>query len=194
MEELELSIDGLLLITPWKSIDEGGFVSETYNARNLKPHIGNLAFVQDNHSLSHLARTVRVLHFQARCAEGKLVRVARGNAYDVAVDVRHGSPTFGRHVGVELNAANWAQLGSVSPMHTSLRRISVLHMNAASSGTTSHSASSRRWPPTTLLSPRKISPSLDSPTCRSTSKSSRLSSNSEYRLRTGTRRNVTGEK
>lgn len=111
MKVVELSVGGPLLITPSKFVDDRGFVSETYNARNLESHIGRVVFVQDNHSLSRAAGTVRGLHFQAPpCAQGKLVRVVKGRAYDVAVDIRRGSPTFGRHVGVELSAENWAQL------------------------------------------------------------------------------------
>jgi dTDP-4-dehydrorhamnose 3,5-epimerase len=111
MDVLELSIGGPLLITPPKFVDERGFVSETYSARRLEPHIGKVTFVQDNHSSSRAAGTVRGLHFQAPpCAQAKLVRVVQGRAYVVAVDVRHGSPTFGRHVAVELTAENWTQL------------------------------------------------------------------------------------
>jgi dTDP-4-dehydrorhamnose 3,5-epimerase len=68
-------------------------------------------FVQDNHSFSKLAGTLRGIHFQLPPhAQGKLVRVTRGAIWDVAIDLRTGSPTFGRHVGIELSAANWQQL------------------------------------------------------------------------------------
>ena len=111
LDVLKLSIGGPLLITPSKFVDERGFVSETYSARGLRPYIGNVSFVQDNHSLSDAIGTIRGLHFQIPpFAQGKLVRVVRGRAYDVAVDVRRGSPTFGNHVGVELTATNWSQL------------------------------------------------------------------------------------
>ena len=111
MEVLKLSIGGPLLITPSKFFDGRGFVSETYSARDLEPHIGNVSFVQDNHSLSGDIGTVRGLHYQIPpCTQGKLVRVVSGCAYDVAVDIRRGSPTFGRHVGVELTATNGSQL------------------------------------------------------------------------------------
>jgi dTDP-4-dehydrorhamnose 3,5-epimerase len=107
----KLPIEGLLLITPAKFGDDRGFVSETYNARALEPYLGSVAFVQDNHARSAQAGTIRGLHFQAPpAAQGKLVRVVRGRAFDVAVDVRHGSSTFGHHVGVELTADNWSQL------------------------------------------------------------------------------------
>lgn len=111
MNVRELSIQGLLLITPSKFADDRGFVSEVYNSRELAQYIGEIVFVQDNHALSKRAGTVRGLHFQAPPhAQGKLVRVVQGRAYDVAVDIRRGSPTFGRHVAVELSPANWGQL------------------------------------------------------------------------------------
>jgi dTDP-4-dehydrorhamnose 3,5-epimerase len=111
MDLVRLAIADLILITPSKYTDERGFVSETYSARRLESHIGPVRFVQDNHTLSVAAGTVRGLHFQAPPAEqGKLVRVIRGAVYDVVVDIRSGSPTFGRHVAVELTAANWRQL------------------------------------------------------------------------------------
>jgi dTDP-4-dehydrorhamnose 3,5-epimerase len=111
MELVRLAIEDLILITPSKYADERGFVSETYSARRLEDQIGPIRFVQDNHTLSVSAGTLRGLHFQAPPAEqGKLVRVIRGAIYDVAVDIRHGSPSFGHHVAVELTAANWRQL------------------------------------------------------------------------------------
>jgi len=111
MDVVELALPGLLLIRPPKFSDERGFVSETYNAGILQKYIGDETFVQDNHVLSSRVGTVRGIHFQKPpFAQGKLVRVLRGRIYDVAVDVRHGSPSFGRHVGVELSAAAWTQL------------------------------------------------------------------------------------
>jgi dTDP-4-dehydrorhamnose 3,5-epimerase len=104
-------VAGPLLITPRKFADERGFLSETHNGRVLAPLIGAVDFVQENHSLSEVAGTVRGLHFQIPPAEqGKLVRVVRGAAYDVAVDIRVGSPTFGRFVAAVLSAQNWSQL------------------------------------------------------------------------------------
>lgn len=111
MEVVELAIPGLLLIRPPKYSDKRGFVSETYNAGVLRQYIGDETFVQDNHALSSRVGTVRGMHFQKPpFAQGKLVRVLRGRVYDVAVDMRHGSPSFGRYIGVELNAADWTQL------------------------------------------------------------------------------------
>jgi dTDP-4-dehydrorhamnose 3,5-epimerase len=104
-------VAGPLLITPRKFTDERGFLSETHNGRVLEKLLGTVDFVQENHSLSEFAGTVRGLHFQIPPAEqGKLVRVVHGAAYDVAVDIRVGSPTFGRFVAATLTARNWSQL------------------------------------------------------------------------------------
>lgn len=107
----EFDVAGPLLITPRKFEDERGFLSETHSGRVLEPLIGAVDFVQENHSLSGTAGTVRGLHFQIPPAEqGKLVRVVRGAAYDVAVDIRTGSPTFGRFAAAILSERNWSQL------------------------------------------------------------------------------------
>lgn len=107
----KLSIDGLLLIEPTKIGDERGFFSETFRADRFEAEAGPFRFVQDNQSLSAARGTIRGLHYQkAPRAQGKLIRVIRGAILDVAVDIRQGSPTFGRHVAVELSADNWRQL------------------------------------------------------------------------------------
>lgn len=99
------------LLKPKRFGDQRGFFSEVYNKRALAEAGVELDFVQDNHSLSGKAGTVRGLHFQtAPFAQDKLVRVTRGRILDVAVDLRRSSPTFGRHVAVELSAENWLQL------------------------------------------------------------------------------------
>ncbi len=104
-------IPGPLLITPEKHVDHRGFFSETYNKRVLAEAGFDKEFVQDNHSLSRDQGVVRGLHFQIPPhAQDKLVRVIRGRIFDVAVDIRKGSPTFGQHVAVELSAENWRQL------------------------------------------------------------------------------------
>lgn len=106
-----LAIDGLLLIEPTRIGDARGFFSETFRADRFEAAAGLVAFVQDNQSLSAARGTVRGLHYQkAPRAQGKLIRVVRGSILDVAVDIRHGSPTYGRHVAVELSAENWRQL------------------------------------------------------------------------------------
>ena len=107
-----LAIADVKLITPKINRDPRGFFSETYNAPALaKAAAIELAFVQDNHSLSVDKGVVRGLHFQiAPHGQDKLVRVTRGAILDVAVDIRRSSPTYGRHVSTILSAQNWAQL------------------------------------------------------------------------------------
>jgi len=105
------SLSEVLLITPKKFGDARGYFMETYSQPRLAAAGFIGAFVQDNQSLTASLGTVRGLHFQAPPhAQAKLVRVTRGAIYDVCVDIRLGSPTFGRHVAVELSAENNAQL------------------------------------------------------------------------------------
>src|SRR5262249_8013313 len=85
------------------------FFVETYHAERYSQHGIFSTFVQDNHSRS-AGKTVRGLHLQLRHMQGKLIRVIEGEVFDVAVDVRRGSPTFGRWVGVSLSAANFKQV------------------------------------------------------------------------------------
>jgi dTDP-4-dehydrorhamnose 3,5-epimerase len=110
--DIELTgIPDVKILTPLRLGDHRGFFSETYNRKTFEAAGLVLDFVQDNHSLSAEAGTVRGLHFQSPpFAQDKLIRVARGAILDVAVDLRRGSPTFGQHVAVELSAANWRQL------------------------------------------------------------------------------------
>jgi dTDP-4-dehydrorhamnose 3,5-epimerase len=111
MDIQPLAIPDVKLVSPKIFRDERGFFSETHNARALKAAGIDALFVQDNHSLSRAKGVVRGLHFQAPPrAQGKLVRVIRGSIFDVAVDIRRGSPTYGRHVSAVLSAENWAQL------------------------------------------------------------------------------------
>jgi dTDP-4-dehydrorhamnose 3,5-epimerase len=99
------------LIAPKKFADDRGFFIETYSQRALASHGIDMVFVQDNHSLSRQAGTVRGLHFQvAPFAQDKLIRVTRGSILDVAVDIRVGSPTYGRHVAVTLTADEPTQM------------------------------------------------------------------------------------
>jgi dTDP-4-dehydrorhamnose 3,5-epimerase len=104
-------VAGPVLITARRFGDHRGFFLETYSARDFAAlGIADL-FVQDNHSLSAQAGTIRGMHFQlAPRAQAKLVRVLRGAILDIAVDIRRGSPTFGQHVAAELSAANAHQL------------------------------------------------------------------------------------
>lgn len=104
-------LDGVVVITPPRFGDHRGFFSETYNLGAFSKLGVSCVFVQDNHSLSAARGTIRGLHFQAPPrAQAKLVRCVRGAVFDVAVDVRAGSSTFGRWVGVTLSAENGHQL------------------------------------------------------------------------------------
>jgi len=111
MHITETAISAVKLIEPRKFGDHRGFFSEIFNYRQFQEAGIVMNAVQDNHSLSGPRGTVRGLHFQSPPhAQAKLVRVTRGAVLDVAVDIRHGSPTFGRHVAVELSAEKWNQL------------------------------------------------------------------------------------
>jgi dTDP-4-dehydrorhamnose 3,5-epimerase len=106
-----LGIDGLLLVTPSKHGDDRGFFSEVFRQDVFAEHGVDAVFVQDNHAASTERGIVRGLHYQVHpSAQGKLVRCARGAILDVAVDIRAGSPSFGRHVATELSADNWRQI------------------------------------------------------------------------------------
>ena len=110
MNFIKTAIDGVVIIEPRVFADARGYFMETYNeAEFIKNGITN-KFVQDNQSMSSYG-VVRGLHCQMGAhAQAKLVRVLQGTVLDVAVDVRRGSPTFGRHVAVELSAENKRQL------------------------------------------------------------------------------------
>ena len=111
MKTESLAIPEVLLLTPRQFADSRGVFIETWNAERYAALGIPGPFVQDNQSLSVLRGTVRGLHLQvAPNAQGKLVRCVRGAIWDVAVDVRPGSPTFGQHVAAELSASNWRQL------------------------------------------------------------------------------------
>lgn len=108
MQVTSLAIPDVKLITLKRIGDDRGFFSETYSARALADAGITLTFVQDNQSLSRTVHTVRGLHLQlSPMAQGKLVRVPRGRILDVAVDVRKGSPTFGKHVSAEISSDAW---------------------------------------------------------------------------------------
>lgn len=110
MRLIRTEMPEVLLLEPPRHGDRRGFFSETYN-RRLCQQLGIMCdFVQDNHSLSERPGVLRGLHFQIPpMHQSKLIRCVRGAVLDVAVDIRHGSPTFGRWVGLELSAANWRQ-------------------------------------------------------------------------------------
>jgi len=105
------ALPGVVILTPARFGDARGFFSESWNRARMAAAGLDLDFVQDNHSLSARAGTIRGLHFQAPPhAQAKLVRCGRGRLFDVAVDIRAGSPTWGQWVGVELSAENGRQL------------------------------------------------------------------------------------
>ena len=105
MNIIETDIEGVLIIEPRVFGDERGFFMETWNEGAFKEAGLDLTFVQDNHSRSQKG-VLRGLHFQNPGPQGKLVRVTNGAVFDVAVDLREGSPTFGKWAGVKLSAEN----------------------------------------------------------------------------------------
>ena len=111
LEVRPLSIPEVLLLQSSQHKDARGFFSETYNKKIFAEAGIDLDFVQDNHSLSVNAGTVRGLHFQSPpYAQAKLVRVVKGRILDIAVDVRRASPTFGQYVSAEISADKWNQI------------------------------------------------------------------------------------
>lgn len=105
MNIIETALPGVLIIEPRVFGDARGFFMETWNAAGFAAAGLDLTFVQDNHSRSQKG-VLRGLHFQNPGPQGKLVRVTRGAVFDVAVDLRTSSPTFGQWTGVELSAEN----------------------------------------------------------------------------------------
>lgn len=104
-------LPGVFILTPVRHGDERGFFCESWNRRRMRAQGLDFDFVQDNHSLSERAGTLRGLHYQAPPhAQAKLVRCGRGRLFDVAVDIRRGSPTYGRWTGVELSFENGRQV------------------------------------------------------------------------------------
>jgi dTDP-4-dehydrorhamnose 3,5-epimerase len=111
MQLEQTSLPGVLILTPQRFGDARGFFSESWNRQRMLDHGIDLDFVQDNHSMSAEVGTVRGLHFQSPPhAQDKLVRCGQGALFDVAVDIRKGSPTYGQWVGEELTAENGKQL------------------------------------------------------------------------------------
>jgi dTDP-4-dehydrorhamnose 3,5-epimerase len=111
LEIRPLELDGLVEILPARFGDNRGFFSEVWNAEAMKEAGFDLDFVQDNHSYSAAKGVLRGLHFQIPpAAQVKLVRVSRGSVFDVAVDLRRDSPTFGKWAGLTLSAEKWNQI------------------------------------------------------------------------------------
>ncbi|MDR6552215.1 dTDP-4-dehydrorhamnose 3,5-epimerase [Paenibacillus qinlingensis] len=111
MKITSTTLAGLVIVEPEVHSDHRGFFMESYHARKLAEQGISIDFVQDNHSLSEEIGVLRGLHYQLNPhAQTKLVRVISGSIYDVAVDIRPSSPTFGQWVGVTLSASNKRQL------------------------------------------------------------------------------------
>ncbi|NCQ23987.1 MAG: dTDP-4-dehydrorhamnose 3,5-epimerase [Rhodobacteraceae bacterium CG17_big_fil_post_rev_8_21_14_2_50_63_15] len=111
MKVFDTGLSGVLLLEPARFADARGFFSESWNSRTLAQRGIEIDFVQDNHSFSREMGTVRGLHFQSPPhAQAKLVRCGRGCLFDVAVDIRRGSPTYGKWVGFDLSFDNGRQL------------------------------------------------------------------------------------
>ena len=111
MQVIETALQEVVIVVPRRIGDPRGFFSEVWNARDFSAVGIDAAFVQDNHARSALKGTLRGLHYQTPpAAQGKLVRVSRGAIFDVAVDIRRGSPTFGQHISAILTADNWRQI------------------------------------------------------------------------------------
>ena len=109
MKTIPTELAGVLVIEPQVFADARGFFFESYNAQRYAKAGIACGFVQDNHSRS-TRNTIRGLHYQFRRPQAKLLRVVRGSVFDVVADIRRGSPTFGRWVGVELSAENKRQI------------------------------------------------------------------------------------
>ncbi|MFT4412571.1 dTDP-4-dehydrorhamnose 3,5-epimerase [Fredinandcohnia humi] len=111
MKVIDTKLDGVKIIEPSVFQDNRGFFMESFNHQRFAEHGLNYNFIQDNHSLSVDKEVIRGLHYQLEPnAQTKLVRVIKGAIYDVAVDIRKGSPTFGQWVGVTLSEENYRML------------------------------------------------------------------------------------
>ena len=110
MKSMPCAIPGVMLLEPKVFGDDRGFFFESFNHARFEAAIGrSVTFVQDNHSCS-IQHVLRGLHYQVRQPQGKLIRIVRGEVFDVAVDIRRSSPTFGQWVGQVLSAENKRQL------------------------------------------------------------------------------------
>ena len=142
MEIEKTGLPGVMILTPRRFGDARGFFAETWNRRRMVEAGIDADFVQDNHSLSAAPGTVRGLHFQAPPhAQGKLVRCGAGRLFDVVVDIRRGSPSYGAWFGVELSAENGCQLWIPRGLRARLR-----HPRAGPRSSTSVPATTRPRP------------------------------------------------
>jgi dTDP-4-dehydrorhamnose 3,5-epimerase len=108
MKFTKTSLEGVILIEPAVFFDNRGFFLESYSQKEFEKNGINIQFVQDNHSRSNLAGTIRGMHYQdPPFAQSKLLRVTKGKVYDVVLDIRKNSPTFGQWGGFELSASNF---------------------------------------------------------------------------------------
>ena len=131
MQATLLAIPEIVLLTPRVFSDHRGTFFESFNARVFREMTGaDVDFVQDNHSTSK-AHVIRGLHYQVQHAQGKLVRVVAGSVYDVVVDMRKSSPTFGQWVGIELTADDrsmlWVPAGFAHGFYVSSNAAEVLY-------------------------------------------------------------------
>ena len=110
MEYIETKLKGVFIVKPKVFNDERGYFFESWKKEDFEKHVGNIDFIQDNESKSSFG-VLRGLHYQkGDASQAKLVRVIKGRVLDVAVDLRHDSPTFGQHVMAELSDENKQQL------------------------------------------------------------------------------------
>lgn len=110
MNYIQTDIEGPLIVEPRVFGDHRGYFFESFSQRDFEEHVGPVAFVQDNESFSAKRGVLRGLHFQkGKAAQAKLLRVVRGSVLDVAVDIRPGSPTFGKYVSIVLSGENKRQ-------------------------------------------------------------------------------------
>ena len=143
MEVIRTAIDGVVIIEPRIFKDARGYFFESFSQREFDEKVGHVAFVQDNESMSSYG-VMRGLHFQRPpFTQAKLVRCVKGKVLDVAVDIRKGSPTYGKHVAVELTEDNHRQFFIPKPM-------------AASVSLTTAWALTGRYRPNTPYSARRI--------------------------------------
>jgi dTDP-4-dehydrorhamnose 3,5-epimerase len=126
---VQTALPGVIVIEPDVFKDVRGFFLETYQAETFKQHGLPTTFVQDNHSKS-VGGTIRGLHLQLRRMQGKLIRVIEGTIFDVAVDVRRGSPTFGKWVGASLSADDFKLVYIPPASRTASHRQCDLKSNA----------------------------------------------------------------